>query len=509
MTARMAMAIAPFVKLDTLVRLTESLLVCDLASSLSLVFLQDSVAGNRHEERYEGPAREVRAFLDEFASTHGTSFAGCEVLQNEKNEGPYRTCQFAIDRAFDSSDFVIFSEDDAVYARDALRWFAFGRDELLGRENIAALAAESIYFRTPGALPAPDKLAEIRRQADRNGLANRWFPINWVPSTSFAVRREDWERFGELRGRMVGDIELGQHFQRSGLWCAQPVVPRMRDIGMVHPLGHTALHHGVANVADRKTVLLTSDDLALDARRFDRFDGRHGWIAEWSIIPAAEPALPSMPVAAPHPAPPVSLTEALSALHHARQPRLYLETGARGGETLPLAACRAIGVYPAPVREAASRGAELHISTPEAFFQREDVAEALGGPIDLATIGLWRTFPGTLRDFIAIERLANPDGAIVIRGVLPPDLAAAQRIRGEGLWCGDVWQIVDCLTAYRPDLSLSLREDDAGGQLLVTHLDPENMVLAERMAHIIALQPADGSEYDQAYLAYRASAADR
>jgi hypothetical protein len=273
MTGPMAMAVAPFVKLDTLIELTRSLLACDGIGDLHLVFLQDSTVGMRSPGRYPEAAAAVSAFLDAFADRYRGAFASIDVGRNERNLGPYQTCKLAVDRAMERSDFVIFAEDDAVFARDALGWFAFGRDELIGSGNIVAVAPEGIYFTsTSVALDAAER-AEVRRQADRYGLAAMYRLIGGIPSTCFAVDRRGWQEFGHIRGEIVGDTKLRRHFREAGLACAQPIVPRMRDIGMVHPLGHSARYHGADNITNRKLVWLTSDDLAMEARTFVPLEG--------------------------------------------------------------------------------------------------------------------------------------------------------------------------------------------------------------------------------------------
>jgi hypothetical protein len=74
-----------------------------------------------------------------------------------------------------------------------------------------------------------------------------------VLSTSFAVTREGWETFGPIRGRLYGDVALGQYFQDHGLTSVYPVMPRVKDVGMLHPEGFSVVQQGSPTFGSGRT----------------------------------------------------------------------------------------------------------------------------------------------------------------------------------------------------------------------------------------------------------------
>jgi hypothetical protein len=159
------------------VGLCASLLRCKGTRSKRLIFLQDSPIGSTKEEQYLHQAAEVRSFLKRFKMTFADHFHRIEVLSNDRNLGPYRTCQVALDHAFTTADFAVFVEDDVVLAADALRWFDYCHEHLIGREDIWAAVGESRFFDSGGSSPALDLVERLRRIADNYELVNKYGTI--------------------------------------------------------------------------------------------------------------------------------------------------------------------------------------------------------------------------------------------------------------------------------------------------------------------------------------------
>ena len=65
-----------------------------------------------------------------------------------------------------------------------------------------------------------------------------------------------------------------------------------------------------------------------------------------------------------------------------------------------------------------------------------------------------------------------------------------------------MWQLVDCLRAYRPDLDGLLVDTPPSGLLIVRNLDPTNEVLSEKWDEILSAIPDDGPPYKQALRRY-------
>lgn len=166
--------------------------------------------------------------------------------------------------------------------------------------------------------------------------------------------------------------------------------------------------------------------------------------------------------------------EVLARIHALLEPKLYLEIGLRKGESLALAQCDCIGIDPDPDLPPAhplSR-LDLHrIASDDFFFFR--AAEALGNRrVDLGFIDGMHLAEFALRDFMNLERVMAPGGAIVIDDVLPNRPIQAERSRKSRVWCGDVWRIVPLLRELRPDLRLTLLDTAPSGLLVVSGLNP-------------------------------------
>ena len=180
----------------------------------------------------------------------------------------------------------------------------------------------------------------------------------------------------------------------------------------------------------------------------------------------------------------VPYREVLAAIHERLQPELYLEIGVRDGGSLALARCPAVGVDPAPQVNEPADTATIHTATSDDFFAY-DADEALPQPPDLAFIDGLHLFEYVLRDFMNIERRAQPASLIVIDDLFPNHPAQGRRDRTTRVWTGDVWKILLCLREHRPDLTLLPLDSHPTGLLLVAGLDPTNRVLWHRYNSII------------------------
>jgi hypothetical protein len=169
-------------------------------------------------------------------------------------------------------------------------------------------------------------------------------------------------------------------------------------------------------------------------------------------------------------------------IHWRLLPRTYVEIGVAGGLTLALAApgTRVIGVDPAPrlTPQASSKSATVCRETSDEFFQRDNLDELLGHqPVDLAFIDGMHLFEFALRDLMHLERRAAPDGTILVHDCYPIDAATSGRERASSRWTGDVWKVILCLRAYRPDLTVTTLGAAPSGLGVIQGLDPTSQVL--------------------------------
>lgn len=207
---------------------------------------------------------------------------------------------------------------------------------------------------------------------------------------------------------------------------------------------------------------------------------------------AVEPDLPEVHAALARlrwPAP--DCRDRLAWLHRALRPGLYLEIGVGNGELLALAQppTRVIGVDPAPA------GDPLACCTTQAQLYRQPSAQFLRLPpadsglrdngFDLACVTGEHRFENVLDDFIGLEAWAAPGALVVVPDTLPLTPLTAAPERRCGFYTGDVWKIVPCLRALRPQLRVVTLPVAPGGLTLVAGLDPASPVLRERREDIV------------------------
>lgn len=176
----------------------------------------------------------------------------------------------------------------------------------------------------------------------------------------------------------------------------------------------------------------------------------------------------------------------LKRIHDHLKPPCYLEIGVGGGHSLALATGTAIGVDPAyRIDVPLSPGTRLFAETADAFFAEHAPTALTAGGIDLTFISGACLFEQALRTFINIERFANARTVVAIDDIAPNHPLQASRQRVTRLWTGDVWKLLRCLRAFRPDLILLPLDASPTGLLVVANLDPGNTILADNFERIV------------------------
>lgn len=165
----------------------------------------------------------------------------------------------------------------------------------------------------------------------------------------------------------------------------------------------------------------------------------------------------------------------LDRLHEHLRPRGYLEIGVADGHSLGLArpGTTAVGVDPAPGPEVAERapGRRVEVSTSDEFFAAHRRTDVLGDqPLDLAFVDGLHLFEAALRDVANLERWAHPGTVVLLHDCHPTDAAMASRERSTPAWAGDVWKVVACLRADRPDLAVTTVDVGPTGLGVITGL---------------------------------------
>ncbi len=258
----LALVMQCFVKADTLQSACESLLRCTGVEALDIVFWSDSPLGSRSEGRYAPLAAAVEAFLDGFVEEYSNRFRSVARYRNERNMGTCKTCQIALDFAFSAHSFVIFVEDDVVFARDALEWFDEIRlRRLLQDRAIWAVAGESIFFNARSQEVPAGWPEAMRDYAAKERLNAAYVTERFIPSTCFATTRERWVEFGATRGQPLGDVDLCKRCEVENRYGIFPIVPRVKDVGMLHDEGFSVLVHTKVGVTEIKNTYVMSDDV--------------------------------------------------------------------------------------------------------------------------------------------------------------------------------------------------------------------------------------------------------
>ncbi len=110
--------------------------------------------------------------------------------------------------------------------------------------------------------------------------------------------------------------------------------------------------------------------------------------------------------------------------------------------------------------------------------------------IDLALIGGGRVFEDALRDFVHVERHASAGAVAVFMDVLPTSQDMAWRVAPPAMemphvYTGDVFKLTALLAQHRPDLTLRLVDATPYGALIVSGLDPRNVILDRKFEQIV------------------------
>lgn len=261
-----------FNKPDTLQAVCRSLLCCKSSRYFNLIIWSDSPIGSHNEDRYAPAYQQVLALIDSLRLDFERAFASVEILGNTVNLGPYRTCKLALDHAFRNSDFTIFAEDDAIFETDALEWFlACAQTEEFRSGRVWAIAGESIFFDARGKTVDTAFRAAATEFAIDEQLIDKFTENSFIPSTCFATSAHHWAEIGVTRGETNGDVTLCKRCENEGKTCIQPIIARVRDVGMLHDLGYSVSIHTKAGIQEIKNTYLASNDFPDETQAITRY----------------------------------------------------------------------------------------------------------------------------------------------------------------------------------------------------------------------------------------------
>lgn len=179
----------------------------------------------------------------------------------------------------------------------------------------------------------------------------------------------------------------------------------------------------------------------------------------------------------------------LHRIHRHVLPRTYVEVGVSTGRSLALAMPEtiAVGVDPEPdVQVPLGPNARVMAMTSDDFFARHSPADIFGElPLDLAFIDGMHRFEFALRDFVNLERWATEQSVILVHDCYPIDEISAARERTTKYWSGDIWRLIVCLKACRPDLQVAVVDVPPTGLGVIRGLDPRSEKLHDHYDAIV------------------------
>ena len=252
------LAVQAFNKADSIVATLESIARCDGSQKYDLVLLPDGCVGSKRIEIYSAARTDTNRAIEAWLDTNRTRFRSAFFKQLDRNHGPCEVARRVIDWAFETGDFVIFSEDDLIFEKDAIRWF----EKVLThpgflRSEVWSAAAESKFFDAKRHVPSSADIARALEVARRQKLINRFVYFGFVPSSCFATTNVKWKEFGNTRGLAKGDRDVNLRCRDEAKVCLWPVVARCRDVGMHHPLGHSVRCRGTNHSVFKNNYVLS------------------------------------------------------------------------------------------------------------------------------------------------------------------------------------------------------------------------------------------------------------
>lgn len=190
---------------------------------------------------------------------------------------------------------------------------------------------------------------------------------------------------------------------------------------------------------------------------------------------------------------PLDYYDVLNLVHTRLKPKTYLEIGVAQGRSLALArsGTSAFGVDPATGSKegiffhSPENTPHLFNLTSDDFFASCKLTGLFGqSAVDIAFLDGLHLFEQTLKDFINVERFSHSGSVIFIHDCLPVNSLVAERDRQSGFWVGDVWKIIPCLKAIRPDLDIVTLPVRPSGLAVIRNLDPTSRVLERQFGTI-------------------------
>lgn len=258
-----AVAVQCFNKTDTLDALFGALVRCQESDAFDLVVFQDSAEGSAREAQYAPASAAVREVIARWLPALLETFRTVEFRLARANRGTAPSCRQLLDHVCAGHEGFVFLEDDCILAEDALRWALHHLRHSIGPDRYWFASCESVFFNSEGVAVADEQLRRLQHHARQYGIHSAHVELDFVPSTCFITTRKIWEKTRNVRSFPHGPESLNAYLRRLGRKTLSPVVPRARDIGMLHDLGYSVAMLGKDRVREVKNTYLLSDGMFL------------------------------------------------------------------------------------------------------------------------------------------------------------------------------------------------------------------------------------------------------
>jgi hypothetical protein len=212
------------------------------------------------------------------------------LVKSPVNVGPYLGCYNAINTAFETNEFVVFSEDDIVFAKDAILYYNAYRDGILPHESSCIGITTSsdyyyseinIYKQNHDVHQILDEyvpiITSIKQDAINNNYIDMVYKHNWAPNKQMGLFKSGWDTIKYYRNEYVRTFECqsispdhktGLFVQQNNFYFYCPVVPRSNDVGFYNTLGCTTIYAPQAQLNESPTIkFLSSDDFPLSTMK--------------------------------------------------------------------------------------------------------------------------------------------------------------------------------------------------------------------------------------------------
>lgn len=269
----------------------KSLEKCEEIKNIHLLLFIDKASNN---SKFEINNLNLIALLQNYKEEKSVLYKSITIYIPENNLGPYIGCYTCIEYAFKISPFIIFSEDDALFCKDSLKYyFEYMNGNILDEDNCLGITGYSNYFYFNSNksfnivndnieinnINLINKINIVKNNIIDNNLLNKIIKINWAPNKQFGLFKNKWDKikyfrtneYLNIKTNLVPDYATGLFTKENNFYFYYSVIPRTNDIGLMHELGCTTLYYnGKLNFSTIK--FLTSDDFNIINNNYDIID---------------------------------------------------------------------------------------------------------------------------------------------------------------------------------------------------------------------------------------------